>query len=103
MTGNQSLIRELTYTARTFSASEALSIGLISKVVKGGREEVVQDALELAKVIAGKSPVAVSSAKHLITHSRDHTVEENLRYTAAWNAGALLTNVSVRSLGKSRN
>lgn len=64
---------------------------------------MVQQALGLAKVIAGKSPVAVSSAKHLITHSRDHSVEENLRYTAAWNAGALLTDVSPRFLGKARN
>lgn len=72
ITGNHSLIRELTYTARTFSAAEAEKIGLLSKVVEGGRDEVVKAALELAKFIATKSPVAVSGSKHLITHSRDH-------------------------------
>ena len=41
-------------------------------MVEGGRDEVVKSALELAKVIAMKSPVAVSSSKHLLTHSRDH-------------------------------
>lgn len=91
ITGNHSLIRELTYTARTFSAAEAEKIGLLSKVVEGGRDEVVKAALELAKFIATKSPVAVSGSKHLITHSRDHSVPENLAYTGAWNAAALMT------------
>ncbi|KAG6836033.1 hypothetical protein H0H93_012123, partial [Arthromyces matolae] len=72
ITGNLSAIRELTYTSRFFSAAEALNIGLVSKVVEGGREAVIKDALELAKVIAGKSPVAVAGAKHLINHARDH-------------------------------
>ncbi|PPR06934.1 hypothetical protein CVT24_011005 [Panaeolus cyanescens] len=92
ITGNLSLVRELTYTSRGFSAAEALSIGLVSRVVEGGKTEVVKEALELAKVIASKSPIAVSSAKHLITHSRDHSVPENLAYTGAWNAHALMTN-----------
>ncbi|KAJ3517664.1 hypothetical protein NLJ89_g361 [Agrocybe chaxingu] len=92
ITGNHSLVRELTYTSRPFSAAEAEKFGLVSKVVAGGREEVIKEALELAKVVAAKSPVAVASAKHLITHSRDHTVAENLASTAAWNAAALQTN-----------
>ncbi|KAF8961137.1 Delta2-dienoyl-CoA-isomerase [Flammula alnicola] len=92
ITGNHSLVRELTYTARPFSAAEGEKLGLVSKVVQGGRDEVVKEALELAKFIAGKSPIAVSGSKHLITHSRDHSVPENLAYTGAWNAAALLTN-----------
>lgn len=66
-------MRELVYTGRNFSAAEAEKLGLVSKVVEGGREEVVGAALELARVIASKSPVAVAGAKHLITHARDHT------------------------------
>ncbi|TFK26071.1 Delta2-dienoyl-CoA-isomerase [Coprinopsis marcescibilis] len=92
ITGNQSLIRELAYTARNFSPTEAKEIGLLSKVVEGGRDEVVKEALALATFIAGKSPVAVSGSKHLITHARDHNVPENLAYTGAWNAAALMTN-----------
>ncbi|KIM37656.1 hypothetical protein M413DRAFT_448432 [Hebeloma cylindrosporum] len=92
ITGNHSLVRELTYTARYFSAAEAEKLGLVSKVVQGGRDEVVKEALELAKFIATKSPVAVSGSKHLITHSRDHSVAQNLEYTGAWNAAALMTN-----------
>ena len=73
ITGNDSLVRELTFTGRTFSAVEAEKLGLVSKVVDGSRDEVVKAALDLAKVIASKSPVAILSSKHLLTHSRDHT------------------------------
>ena len=68
-------------------------MGLVSKVVEGGREEVIKEALELARLIATKSPVAVASAKHLISHARDHAVDENLSYTAVWNSAALMTKV----------
>jgi len=98
ITGNLSLVRELTYTARRFSAVEAEKLGLVSKIVQGGREEVIKEALGLARFIAQKSPVAVASAKHLITHARDHSVAENLAYTSAWNSGALLTRVRNRFL-----
>lgn len=93
ITGNQSLVRELAYTARSFSAAEAEKLGLVSRVVSGGRDEVVKAALELAKVIAEKSPIAVSGTKRLITHARDHSVGENLVFTQSWNAHALRTNV----------
>jgi delta(3,5)-delta(2,4)-dienoyl-CoA isomerase len=101
ITGNDSLVRELTYTARPFSAIEAEKLGLVSRVVEGGRDEVIKEALELAKLIANKSPVAVASSKHLISHSRDHSVAENLAYTSVWNSAALMTKVGFCSLFKS--
>ncbi|KAF8628834.1 hypothetical protein AX17_005894 [Amanita inopinata Kibby_2008] len=91
ITGNLSLVRELTYTARPFGADEAERLGLVSRVVQGGREEVIAAALELARVIASKSPVAVACSKHLITHARDHTVQENLGYTAVVNSSQIMT------------
>ncbi|CAL1697210.1 unnamed protein product [Somion occarium] len=91
VTGNQSLINELTYTSRNFSAAEAKEIGLISKIVDGGREEVIEEALKLAEVIASKSPIAVTGSKHMLLHSRDHSVEDNLQYVASWNGGMLQT------------
>lgn len=39
--GNESAVRELALTARPFGASEALNIGFVNKVVKGGRDEVL--------------------------------------------------------------
>ncbi|RXW23541.1 hypothetical protein EST38_g2279 [Candolleomyces aberdarensis] len=98
ITGNHSLVRELAYTARPFSAAEAEKIGFLSKVVPGSRDEVVKEALELARFISTKSPIAVSGSKHLITHARDHSVPENLAYTGAWNAHALMTNDILENL-----
>ncbi|KAJ7055559.1 Delta2-dienoyl-CoA-isomerase [Mycena amicta] len=91
ITGNHSLMHELAYTSRLFSAAEALQLGLVSQVVPGGQKDVVNAALKLAATIAGKSPVAVSGTKHILNHSRDHSVPENLDYVAAWNAAALRT------------
>ncbi|KIJ63962.1 hypothetical protein HYDPIDRAFT_112451, partial [Hydnomerulius pinastri MD-312] len=91
ITGNQSLVRELAYTARPFSSTEAEKLGLVSKVVEGGRDSVINAALQLARGIATKSPVAVSGTKHLLLHARDHSVPENLRYTAVYNSAMVQT------------
>jgi delta(3,5)-delta(2,4)-dienoyl-CoA isomerase len=93
ITSNNSLARELAYTARTFSAAEAVTLGLVSKVVEGGRDGVVKAALGLAEFIARKSPVAVTSTKQLLIHSRDHSVPANLEYTSIWNGVMLHTAV----------
>ncbi|KAH7921427.1 ClpP/crotonase [Leucogyrophana mollusca] len=87
--GNQSLVREFSYTGRPFLSDEAEKLGLISRVVEGGRDAVVQAALQLAKEIALKSPVAVAGTKQLLLHARDHSVDQNLEYTATWNAAML--------------
>jgi delta(3,5)-delta(2,4)-dienoyl-CoA isomerase len=43
----------------------------------------VQEALKLARVIAGKSPVAVGVTNRILLHSWDHGIADNLEYTAA--------------------
>lgn len=50
--GSDSLLRELALTARNFGAEEALKLGFVSKVVEGGREAVLDAALETARIIA---------------------------------------------------
>ncbi|CEL61474.1 Delta(3,5)-Delta(2,4)-dienoyl-CoA isomerase, mitochondrial OS=Mus musculus GN=Ech1 PE=2 SV=1 [Rhizoctonia solani AG-1 IB] len=73
ITGNESLLRELAFTAREFGPAEATQLGMVSRVVQGGRDEVLGAALELARVIASKSPVAVVGTKRFLLHARDHT------------------------------
>lgn len=85
------MVRELALTARDFSAAEGEKLGLISRVVPGSRNEVIAEALNVAKLIAANSPVAVVGTKRVLLHSRDSTVDENLEYVAAWNASALQT------------
>ncbi|ABD87238.1 crotonase/enoyl-CoA hydratase family protein [Rhodopseudomonas palustris] len=55
------ILRELTYTGRMFSAQEALSYGLATKIVDDPRAA----ALEMAIEIAGRSPDAIRAAKRL--------------------------------------
>ncbi|KAE9387225.1 ClpP/crotonase [Gymnopus androsaceus JB14] len=86
ITGNMSLVCEMAYTAQFFPASKVEQMGLVSKVVDGGRNEVVAAALDLAKLIAMKSPVAVDS------------VAENLEYTSTWNSAMLQTKDMMESL-----
>jgi enoyl-CoA hydratase/carnithine racemase len=56
------ILRELTYTGRIFSAEEALSYGLATRICGDPRGA----ALEVALEIAGKSPHAVRAAKRML-------------------------------------
>ncbi|KAJ3712872.1 Delta2-dienoyl-CoA-isomerase [Lentinula raphanica] len=98
ITGNMSFVREMAYTTQWFPASKAEQVGLVSKVVEGGKDEVVAAALELAKLIATKSPVAVTGTKRLLSHARDHSVAENLEYTKLWNSAMLQTKDMMETL-----
>ena len=60
-------------------------------------EKVIAAALDLAKLIASKSPVAVLGTKHLLNHARDHSVREGLEYTQLWNSVMLNTRDVVES------
>ena len=83
--GNQSVVNELALTARKFHADEALRIGLVSNVYTT-KSEMMEKAVEMALVIASKSPVAVQGTKNNIVYARDHTVQEGLDRIALWNS-----------------
>jgi enoyl-CoA hydratase len=57
----KSLAMEMVLNARMLNASEALQLGLVSKVVP--IETYLENALDLAKQIAARAPIAVQSAK----------------------------------------
>lgn len=84
ITGNDSLARELAYTARKMMSDEALKFGLVSRVFPD-RESTIAGALETAALIASKSPVAVQGSKVSMVYSRDHSVAEGLLHVATWN------------------
>jgi hypothetical protein len=44
------------------------------------QETLINEALETAKLIASKSPVAVQGSKVNLIYSRDHSVEEGLKF-----------------------
>lgn len=79
--GNDSLFRELAFSGRRLTSSDALKLGLVSAIY-ADKESMLSSALELAKEIASKSPIAVQTTKVSINYSRDHTVSESLRQIA---------------------
>ncbi|KAH8694231.1 enoyl-CoA hydratase/isomerase family protein [Talaromyces proteolyticus] len=89
--GNQGWVKEVTLTARIFGAEEALKVGFVNSVYET-KKQAVEKAIELAGLIASKSPVAVQGTKENLNFSRDHSVKDGLRYTGVWNSAALQTN-----------
>ncbi|RDD39819.1 Delta(3,5)-Delta(2,4)-dienoyl-CoA isomerase, mitochondrial [Trichoplax sp. H2] len=86
--GNDSLVRELVYTARNFSATEAKDIGFVSSV-HADAKTLTDASIKLATNIASKSPVAITGSKINMNYSRDHSVDEGLNYIANWNMSML--------------
>ena len=77
------ILRELTYTGRIFSAQEALSYGLATRICDDPRTA----ALEVAHEIAGKSPHAIRAAKRLFDEAWGGTAEETLALEAELQLG----------------
>lgn len=75
--GSGSWVKDVCLTARVWGAEEALRVGFVSGVEEG-KEAAVRAGVELAGVMAGKSPVAVQGTKELLNWSRDHTVEDGM-------------------------
>lgn len=88
--GHFGWVKEVSLTARIFGAEEALRVGFVNAVYDN-REATIAAALKLAAQIATKSPVAIQGTKEILNWSRDHSVQDGLRYTAVWNSAALQT------------
>ncbi|XP_043526494.1 delta(3,5)-Delta(2,4)-dienoyl-CoA isomerase, mitochondrial [Frieseomelitta varia] len=88
--GSDSLVRELVYTARKFSALEAVQQGFVSRSFDN-QESLINGSIELAEEIANKSPVAIQGSKLNLIYSRDHSVQEGLDHIAMHNQSMLLS------------
>jgi Delta3,5-Delta2,4-dienoyl-CoA isomerase len=85
-----SWVKEVSLSARVWDAQEALTQGFVSEVLPS-KDELVKKGVQLAALIASKSPVAVLGTKKLLDWSRDHSVEDGLKMTAVWNSAMLQT------------
>ena len=93
MTGTQTLrhlvgldvAKELTFTARVLSGTEAVELGLATRVAENPRDA----AFEVATEIASQSPTAVRAAKKLLNASVQSSLSEGLQLEAKLQAGLL--------------
>eukprot|EP00761_Pharyngomonas_kirbyi_P013223 gb/GECH01013250.1/.p1 GENE.gb/GECH01013250.1/~~gb/GECH01013250.1/.p1 ORF type:complete len:291 (+),score=78.31 gb/GECH01013250.1/:1-873(+) len=82
--------RELTYTARSVDAEEAAAMGLVNRMMDD-KHEMWNTVMDLAKQIAAKSPLTLAGIKSTFNYSRDHSVDEGLRYVSQWNSTTLMS------------
>jgi len=80
------IARELAYTGRKFHSAEAKEVGFVNRVFPD-QASMLEGVMEIAASIAKNSPLAVTGTKEMLNYSRDHSVEESLKYMAAWQSG----------------
>jgi len=68
---------ELLLTTEPIEASEALTIGLVHRVVPD--QDVVSEAIKMAEDMAAKAPIALRYAKEAVNKGMDLTLEQALR------------------------
>ena len=87
---------------RKMKSEEAEKCGLVSRLYEN-KEEMMKSAVELAKNIAAKSPVAVQGTKVNLNYSREHSVQEGLRNMVTWNMAMLQSEDVMKSAMASMN
>ncbi|QTD46587.1 enoyl-CoA hydratase-related protein [Ottowia testudinis] len=88
------VVKELAYTGRRLPAVKACQYGLVNEVFDTP-EACLAAALQCAKEIAAKPPVAIWGTKQVIHYARDHSVDDALRQMG-WVQGAIWSNAHVR-------
>ena len=71
---------ELILTGKNFSGVEAKEWGLAAECFEGGKDEMLEKAVETASKIASYSRVAVMAAKEVVNKSQDLGVREGVEY-----------------------
>ena len=80
----EGIVRELAYTGRKFLSEEAMKFGLVNNIY-ASTEEMMEAVMNVAKEVASKGPLAITSTKEMLNFSRDHSIKDSLNYVALWN------------------
>ncbi len=88
------VVKELAYTGRRLPAARAQALGLVNEVFDS-HAATVEAALQCAREIAAKPPVAIWGSKQALNYARDHSVDDSLRQMG-WLQGAIWSNAHVR-------
>ena len=90
----EAVVKELAYTGRRLKADKAQQYGLVNEVFETN-DDMLDAAMQCAKEIASKPPIAVWGTKQAIHYARDHSVEDSLKQMG-WLQGAIWSNAHVR-------
>jgi len=91
------IAREMAYTGRKVSGAEAASFGLLNKAFDN-QEEMYEEVHKVALTIASKSPLSIRGTKEMLNFTRDHSVEDGLKYVATWNAGMIISDDIMKAM-----
>ena len=84
------VVKELAYTGRRLQADQALQYGLVNAVLPTAGA-ALEAAMQCAREIAAKPPIAIWGTKQAIHYARDHTVDESLAQMG-WLQAAIWSN-----------
>jgi enoyl-CoA hydratase len=88
---NPGAVADLVYSGRDVDAREALSMGLVTRVLDDAASTQAE-AHELASQIAANSPLAVQGSKAVLRAGEGRSVDEALDYVALWNSSFITSN-----------
>jgi enoyl-CoA hydratase len=71
---------ELILTGKNFSGKEAGEWGVAAKVIDGGQNELLEEALKTAETVANYSRIAVVAAKEVVNKSQELSLREGVDY-----------------------
>lgn len=94
------IARELALTGRKMDAAEAARWGFVNRIA-ADRDGAIAAGLELAGIVAAKSPVAAAGTKASLNHSRGRSVADGMAQVALWNA-ATLANGDMHAISTAR-
>ena len=88
------VVKELAYTGRRMSADKALQYGLVNEVLPDAVSALAA-AMQTAKEIASKPPVAIWGTKQALHYARDHSTEDALKQMG-WLQSGIWSNAHVK-------
>lgn len=97
----EGVVRELAYLGTSLTAERAERLGFVNSI-HAGADALLSAALEMARGIAAKAPLAISGSKAAVTYARDHSVAEGLEWAAVmqgsiWNTADILSAIQARA------
>ncbi|MDB4285732.1 crotonase/enoyl-CoA hydratase family protein [bacterium] len=87
---NPGIVAEMAFTGRNVEGAEAKEIGLVNRTFSD-KETMMEEVTKLAQMIAEKSPLVVRGIKENLLYSRDHSVDDSLKFQVLWNSATIIS------------